>query len=134
MRPTGTALAPANVIELERDPRQSCRPGWFPERRLTPRPIRHLRARLKHVIDQSGDRASREDRKPWHEPNGHRSDRHYPRRQIVHSSMSPSYRPDKASHALLNELLAGTHPMPRVPPAGRVSALSTSLLRDALMR
>jgi hypothetical protein len=72
-------------------PLRSCNAGRFSVCRLTSG-TRHLhRPRPQCPMDQSGDRASREDRKPRYEPNGNRGDRHSPSRQIVHGSMSPSY-------------------------------------------
>jgi len=81
--------------------------GRFSMCRLPAMLRRYCRARRERAMQQPSKRPGRKDREPRTEPNSHRSDRHTPRRQIVHPSRPRRNDPDEAAHALFNELLAG---------------------------
>jgi hypothetical protein len=114
MRPTGTALAPASVVELERQPRRVASPVGSPcaGSRLD-RSATFERGPSTWSISRAIDRAER-IASPGMSPTATAT--------IVGTQGGKSFiapcprrsRPDDASHALLNELLAGT-PSPSPP-------------------
>ena len=96
--------------------------GRFSMCRLPAMLRRYCRARRERAMQQPSKRPGRKDREPRTEPNSHRSDRHTPRRQIVHPSRPRRNDPDEASLASLNELLAGW----RTPRQGRAAERNAS--------